>query len=237
MHTRYLTAFALVGLGVLSGCKETVDSQNVKTAGIAAILSATAESDQETRLIATLKVGGDESNTYVDLSGGDRIFASAGDKRVEMQTQETGVYEAEFNTAVEGTEFLVDLQRADGDNASSSRGTLPAPFALTIGASAVSRAAALNITWTPSGSNDDVRLELNSPCTFLETIDVPGDSGTHTIQANTLQATGSADQPPPTCDVTVTMTRSRRGTPDSAFDSESSFVLQQVRTGKFTSTP
>ncbi|MDI1431299.1 hypothetical protein [Polyangium sorediatum] len=237
MNTRWLTTMAVVSLGVLSGCKETVDSQNVKTAGIAAILFATAESDQETRLTATLKVGGDESNTYVDLSGGDSIFASAGDKRVQMQTQETGVYEAKFNTAAEGTELLVDLQRADDDDAPSSRGTLPAPFDLTIGASAVSRAADLNITWTPSGSNDDVRLELNGPCTFLETIDVPGDSGTHTIQANTLQATGSADQPPPTCDITVTMTRTRRGTTDIAFDSESSFILQQVRVGKFTSTP
>ncbi|MDI1445454.1 hypothetical protein [Polyangium sp. 6x1] len=237
MNTRLLTAIALVGLGLLSGCKETVDSQNVKTAGIAAILSATAETDLETRLIATLKVGGDESNTYVDLSGGDSIFASTGDKRVPMQTQETGVYEAEFNTAAEGTEFTVDLQRADDDDAPASRGTLPAPFTLTIGASAVSRAADLNVTWTPSGSNDDVRIELSSPCTFLETIDVPGDSGTHTIPANSLQPTGTAAEPPPTCDVTVKMTRSRRGTADSAFDSESSFVLQQVRTGNFTSTP
>ncbi|MDI1477785.1 hypothetical protein [Polyangium sp. y55x31] len=237
MNTRCLTAFALVGLGVLSGCKETVDSQNVKTAGIAAILSATAENDKETRLIATLKVGGDESNTYVDLSGGDRIFASAGDKRVEMQTQDTGVYEAEFATAADGTEFVVDLQRADGDNAPSSRGTLPAPFTLTLADTSASRAADLEVSWTPSGSNDDVRIELNGTCIFLETIDVPGDTGKHTIPANSLKATGSMDQPPPTCDVNIEVTRSRKGTPDSAFDSESSFVLQQVRTGKFTSTP
>jgi hypothetical protein len=237
MDARLLSASALIGLGLLSGCKETVDSQNIKTQGIAAIISATAETDAETRLIATLKVGGDESNTYVDLSGGDSIFALSGDKRVEMQAQDTGVYEAEFNTAAADTEFVVDLQRADDDDAPASRGTLPAPFTLTIGASSVSRAADLTVTWTPSGSNDDVRLELNGSCTFLETIDVPGDSGTHTIAANTLKPTGSMDQPPPTCDVNVTMTRSRRGTPDSGFDSESSFVLKQTRVGKFTSTP
>ena len=237
MDTRKLFAFALVGLGALSGCKETVDSQNIKTQGIAAIISATAETDAETRLIATLKVGGDESNTYVDLSSGDAIFAVTDDKRVEMQAQETGVYEAEFNTAAAETEFTVDLQRADDDDAPASRGTLPAPFTLTIGASQVSRAADITVTWTPSGSNDDVRLELNGSCIFLETIDVPGDSGSHTIPANTLKPTGSMDQPPPTCDVNVSMTRSRSGTVDSAFDSESSFVLRQVRTGKFTSTP
>ncbi|MRG91981.1 hypothetical protein [Polyangium spumosum] len=237
MDTRTLVALALVGLGALSGCKETVDSQNIRTQGIAAILSATAENDQETRLIATLKVGGDESNTYVDLSGGDRIFASAGDQRVEMKTQDTGVYEAKFNTAAEGTEFLVDLQRETDDDAPASRGTLPAPFALTIGASQVSRAADITVTWTPFDSKDDVRLELNGPCIFLETIDVPGDTGTHTILANSLQATGPSDQPPPTCDVEVTMTRSRSGTTDATFDSESSFVLEQVRSGSFTSTP
>lgn len=235
MKTRLLSALALVGL--LSGCTETVDSQNIKTQGISATISATAETDQETRLIATLKVGGDESNTYVDLSGGDRIFASSGDKRVEMQAQSTGVYEAEFNTAAAEAEFLIDLQRENDDDAPANRGTLPSPFTLTMGASAVSRAADITVTWAPSGSNDDVRLELNGSCTFLETIDVPGDTGAYTIPANTLTATGAMDQPPPTCDVNVTMTHSRSGTTDSAFDSESSFVLQQVRSGQFTSTP
>lgn len=235
MNTRTLLVMAL-GTLALAGCTETIDSQNLKTAGIAALIRVTADSDQASTVVATLKAGGAQSNTYVDLGGGDRIFASAGGDRIEMQAQSTGVYEAKFNTAAADTEFIVDLQRETEDDAPASRGTLPAPFALTAGAATASRGEDITFTWTPSGLNDDMRLELNGSCIFLETIDVPGDMGTHTIPANTLKATGPMDAPP-TCDITVEMTRVRKGQNDAIFDSESTFTLEQVRTAKFTSTP
>jgi hypothetical protein len=234
---RITTGFALLtSLGLFSGCtKETVDSQNINTAGIAALIEVTATTDSATTVITTLKVGGAQSNTYVDLSDGDAIFAKAGATRVEMTGQSTGVYEAEFNTAALDTEITVSLERKDDDAAPNSRGLLPGPFALTIGASSVSRTADLAITWTPSGSNDDVTIELSGTCISGQTIDVPGDPGTHTITANTLKPIN--DMMPESCDVNVEVTRSRQGTADVAFDSESRFRMRQIRTSKFTSTP
>jgi hypothetical protein len=235
MSDKLKTGLFGVSLLLLSACTETVDSKNIRTAGIAAIITADATADSATTVTATLKVGGSSSNTYVDLAGGDRIFATGGDKRVEMQSQGTGTYEAEFNTAAVDTEFLVDLQREADDDAPSSRGTLPAPFAMVLPNVTTSRAQPLTVTWTPAGSNDDVTIELTGTCIFNRTIDVPGDPGSHTITAGTLVST-KADKPE-TCDVNVEMIRSRKGTADPIFDSESSFILAQTRTGKFTSEP
>jgi hypothetical protein len=224
-----------LGLGLLSACTETVDSKNIRTGGIAAFFTAEAPTDSATTVRATLKVGGESSNTYVDLSGGDRIFAQAGDKRVEMESQGTGQYEVDFNTAAEGTDFIIDLQREVDDDAPLSRGTLPAPFAMTLPNMPVSRKQELTITWAPSGSNDDVTIELSGTCIFSRTIEVAGDPGTHKISPGTLISTKT--DKPESCDINVEMKRSSTGTPDAVFDNESSFVLSQVRTGKFTSSP
>lgn len=236
MKSRTMMGMGLLAVvGLLSGCNETVDSQNIKTPGISATIVATAASNASTKIVATLQVGGPSSNTYVALGGGDRIFASAGDNRIEMQAQDDGVYQATFNTAAKDTAFIVDIQREVEADAPANQGTLPAPFDLTIGASAVSRNADITFTWTPFNEKDDVTLDLRGACIFNESIDVPGDSGAHTIPAGTLRPT-STDKPE-SCDVTVEMRRMRKGTTDTGLDSESTFTLEQVRTGSFTSDP
>ncbi|MBK9266332.1 MAG: hypothetical protein IPM54_41925 [Polyangiaceae bacterium] len=115
---------------------------------------------------ATLKVGGASSNTYVDLAGGDRIFATGGDSRVEMQSQGAGKYEAEFNTAAADTEFLVDLQREEDDDAPASVGKLPGPFSMVVPNMTMSRAKDIVITWAPAGTNDAMTIELTGNCIF-----------------------------------------------------------------------
>ncbi|HRI70305.1 MAG TPA: hypothetical protein PK156_39005 [Polyangium sp.] len=225
-----------LGLLMLSACTaETVDSKNIRTGGIVAILMASSTSDSATSVTAALKVGGTGSNTYVDLSGGDRIFAVANDNRVEMEAQGTGTYQTDFNTAAENTEFIVDLQRETDDDAPLSTGLLPGPFTFQVPTMSTSRMQALTITWSPSGSTDDMTMELNGTCIFNRTIDIPGDTGSHMIEPGTL-ASVNPDKPE-TCDITVDMKRSRNGTVDAAFDPDSSFVLEQTRTAKFTSAP
>lgn len=235
MSKNLKTGLFCVGLLLLSACTETVDSKNIRTAGIAALLRADATTDSATVVTATLKVGGASSNTYVDLAGGDRIFATGGDSRVEMQSQGAGKYEAEFNTAAADTEFLVDLQREEDDDAPASVGKLPGPFSMVVPNMTMSRAKDIVITWAPAGTNDAMTIELTGNCIFNRTIDVPGDPGMHTITGGTLVSV-KADMPE-NCDVNVEMKRTRKGTADSIFDSESSFILTQTRTGTFTSEP
>lgn len=223
------------GLLLLSACTETVDSKDIRTSGISAQITATATSDAATTVITELKVGGPSSNTYVDLSGGDRIFASADGKRLEMEAQGTGTYQVDFNITAADTEFIVDLQRDEDDDAPASKGQLPAPFSFQVPNMSTSRAQNLTITWAPSGSMDDMTLEFAGTCIFNRTVDVPGDTGSHEISAGTLASTNP--DKPETCDITVEMKRTRKGEPDRAYDPESSFVLTQTRTTKFTSTP
>jgi hypothetical protein len=171
----------------------------------------------------------------VDLSGGDRIFAVANGKRIEMDSQGSGTYEVDFNTAAADTAIVVDLQRENDDAAPASTGALPGPFSFQVPNMSTSRAQNIDITWSPSGSKDNMSVKLSGTCIFNRTIAIPGDTGTHTISGGTLVSTNT--DKPETCDVNVEMVRSRSGTPDTAFDPDSSFVLTQTRTGKFTSAP
>jgi hypothetical protein len=224
-----------LGLLLLSACTETVDSKNVRTGGIAAFITANATRDTATTVRASLKVGGSSSNTYVDLSDGDSIFATGGGKRVEMEAQGTGTYEIDFDTAAADTEFVVDLQRSEDDDAPASIGKLPAPFSFQVPNMSTSRAQNVDVTWSTSGTTDDMSIKLSGTCIFSRTIDVPGDTGKHTITGGTLVSPNT--DKPETCDVSVEMVRSRKGITDTAYDSESSFILTQTRTGKFTSAP
>jgi hypothetical protein len=224
------------GLLLLSACvTETVDSKNIKTAGMTALIQVNAPNDSASTVTATFKVGGASSNTYVNFSGGDTVFAEGADKRVQMDAQDTGKYTIDFNTAAKDTRFVVDLQRDNDDDAPGSNGTLPEPFSFQVPNMATSRATDITITWGPSGSNDNVTIELSGSCIFSRSIDVPGDTGSHVISGGTLASIDPMK--PETCDITVEMTRSRTGTVDPIFDNESTFKLTQTRTAKFTSSP
>ncbi|WP_437671133.1 hypothetical protein [Sorangium sp. So ce131] len=237
MITKTTTAMlALAALGLSAGCKETLDSNTIRTQGISATIEATAVSESSTSVKATLKAGGDESNTYIVLSGGDRISAAADGKEVDMLAEESGVYVAQFQTGAEDTEFSVQLDREDDDDAPGNSGTLPAPFEIeALPTEPISRTEDLTITWEPSGTGDDMEIEVRGDCIFSKTIDVGGDPGTYTLKAGTLEETSS--QEPETCDVEVTISRTRGGKTDPILDSESSFQLSQVRQDTFASAP
>ncbi|AUX24992.1 hypothetical protein SOCEGT47_055330 [Sorangium cellulosum] len=229
-------ALGLAGLGVLAGCTETLDSQQIRTGGISATLEAVAESASSTSVTATLKAGGDESNTYVILSGGDRISAEADGETVDMSAESAGVYVARFKTGAEDTEFKVLLDREDDDDAPGNAGTLPAPFDLeALPSEPASRGEDLTVAWSPSGTGDDMQIRVNGSCIFSRTIDVGGDPGTYTIKAGTLEST--REDEPETCDVDIVISRARSGVTDPGLDPESSFELKQVRRDRFPSAP
>jgi hypothetical protein len=233
-------AFAL-GLCALAGCKETVSSDHIKTGGIAMLTEVTARSETDVTVRTELVVGGDESNTYVVLESGDRIYAEANGEREEMQAVDQGVYEASFDAGEKGAEYRVLLRRDDGDSAENSMGTLPAPFDITsdLGTDVLSRMDDdVEITWEPSGESGDMSLEVDDDvggCIFSDRFDIGGDDGSYVIAAGTLDSTSSSE--PEECDVTATVTRERDGTHDRNLDGESWFVLRQVRSTTFASGP
>jgi hypothetical protein len=242
MAYRFVVGGCLV-ISCVWGCKETVSSENIRTGGIAMLTTVTAESASSTTVHTELRVGGDESNTYVVLKSGDRLRAEGDGAERTMRATTQGVYEADFDTGEGGARFVVRLERAEDDPASGNFGTLPEPFEITsaFGHAPISRSQDdLKITWEPAGQDEDMHIsfadEPGSGCLrFDEDKTVEGDPGNRTFAAGFLESADEDD--PETCEVEVTLTRSRRGSNDDALDDESRFELRQVRKFSFVSAP
>ncbi|NUN51255.1 MAG: hypothetical protein HUU06_00500 [Planctomycetaceae bacterium] len=240
MNSKIILVALLGSSAALFGCsREVTSSQNIKTAGIAALIDVTAESDSLSTVVAELRIAGSSSNAFVSLDGDDRIMATAADTTKEMVVEDlAGVYQAEFPTAAADTKFSVALERAtDEESARGNSGSLPAPF--EIGPTPDTKPSRANeditLTWTAGDSSADMVAELRGNCIFDEKIDVVGDEGTLLIEKGTLKSTSS--DKPEECEITVTMTRSRNGAADPGFDPESWFRLHQVRKASFVSAP
>jgi hypothetical protein len=223
----------------LVACKETTSSANIRTPGISMAVEVVARSASSSTVTATLQVGG-PNGTYVILDAPDAIYASAGDDRKKMQAVEDGVYEAKFSVADEDTEFTVELDREEEDDAMDNQGSLPAPFEITSSyPDPLSRADDdILVTWDPAGADGTMQLEIEDDvggCIAFDEDEEVGDTGSYTVKAKTLK--DQDDEMPETCDATLTLSRSRTGDNDAVLDSESTFVLMQVRSDVFQSAP
>lgn len=234
--------FGVAVLG-LAGCKETTSSCNVRTAGIAMLTTVTATSEDSVKVRTKLLVGGDESNTYAVLDGCDELFAEADGERKPMRGDE-GDYSATFDKGEEGTEYTVILEREQDETADGNSGRLPAPFEITsdFGNDPISRNGDdMVITWDPADSDDDMTLEIDDDaagCIYDKTFEIAGDPGSFTLgdtEDTTLESTD--DKEPETCELDGILTRERTGSEDAELDSESKFVLRQVRSFGFVSAP
>ena len=236
-----IAVLASIALGLI-GCKETIDSANLRTRGIAMVTTVTATSESRVLVHTELLAGGDESNTNVILGSRDRLIADADGDDTEMEAVGDGEYEAEFDVGLGGTVFTVSLEREEDDPAPDNSGSLPEPFDITsdFGATPMSRAEAMEITWEPSGESDDMEIEFDDEvgegCIYMADDNIAGDPGTYTVDADFLKGTGPDDMQE-SCDVTATIRRSRSGSTDNALDGESSFRLRQVRSVGFVSAP
>ena len=241
MSYRTFAGFALIALS-LGGCKETTSSENIRTQGIAMEVEVIARSESRTRVRSTLRVGGDESNTRVILRGGDELIAEAdGEERTMEEVDEnSGVYETVFEDLPGGTEIVVRLERDGDDDALDNHGILPEPFDITsVFDEPVSRSEdEMEITWEPAGEDDDMDIRFEDEpggCIFNLNDDIPGDSGSYVLEPETLRSSSSND--PETCEVEISIMRTRDGSTDDALDNESEFTLQQIRTIRFVSDP
>jgi len=236
MKTTFRVSAAVAATMVILGCKETTSSEFIRTGGIAALVDITADSAESSKVHVELRVGGDESNTYVILDGGDKLSASAGTETKDLQAVNDGVYEGTFATGKE-VEFTVGLDRAEDEDAPGSKGKLPPPFTVTSPASdeTFSRAnEGVMVTWS-GVPNAEGTVDVSGACILPESYSVNPGLGMFIIPQGDL--TDADAKKPVGCTAEVKLTFKRQGTADAAFDDESHVFTYQVRSTSFTSDP
>jgi hypothetical protein len=206
---------------------------------MSAEIAATATGDGTTLVSAEVYEGSAYQPVPIlaDLAAGDRVVATSGGTSMTLdKTQMVNGFEfsALFPTGKEGETFKVDLQRTLDDGAPNSTATLPAPFTLDPVPSSASRSDGLGLTWSPSGTSDQMEWEIEGDCIQDTLALIHGDPGSYTIPS------GMFLQPPyateSTCTVTVTLRRYRAGTLDPAYGQGGNIYGVQARTATFTST-
>lgn len=231
------TKLALVGSLALAavGCTETVESSDIRTSGIYPEITVEANGSGSSTVTVRLKVGGDDSNTFLELTGDDTLEATVDGDTKTLDETGSYTYRASFPVDAEGTEFTISFLRGDeDDSAPASVVSLPAPFDLSLSATEASRADDdLEYTWDPPGSGN-VSWEIEGDCVKHDDGSTP-DDGADTLQAGSIETFDSDKDE--TCTVDLQVRRQRSGNIDSAFTEGGRIVARHVRTESFTSTP
>jgi hypothetical protein len=240
--SRALGVTTLLAAGAANvGCSEDVDSDDVATDAVYAGISVLAPGDGTSQVSTYLKVGGANSNTYLDLTDYDALIAYANTSSASM-SQSGNSYHASFPFEAEDTPYRVSFIRSpppDGEcagrSAPNSTVTLPAPFSLTapVQDSSHSRAAPLSIQWSGSGEADAMSFSVDGPCIQAYSDNIENDNGSFTIPANSIMVVGSANA---MCTATVSVYRSRDGVLDDNYGEGGVINATQRRGVQFTTT-
>lgn len=218
----------------LVGCEESVESTDVRTSGIYPEIAVTANGSGSSQVRVRLKVGGSNSNTFLDLKGGDELQVSVGNETKVLDETSDETYTATFPVDDEGTEFIVSFFRDEDESAPYSTVVMPAPFDFSIATTEASRADDdVELEWDPT-TNGELDLELSGDCIQRDTDEIP-DDGAHTLAAGSIETFESDAEE--TCTVDVTLERARRGDIDPAFTEGGRIEAIQRRAETFTSTP
>jgi hypothetical protein len=224
--TLFLTA------ALTAGCRQEVESTDIETSGVYPVIDVEADGSGNTRVQVKLKVGGWASNTFLELTGDDRLTATAGGVTKDLDGSGPVAYAATFPTEAEGSFTIAFTRGADKISAPNTTVTLPAPYAVTLARSEVSRATgSLDFTWTPAGSGD-LDASLVGRCIELVLDTIP-DDGAASMAGDSIRAHETNDA----CTVTLTLARARSGELDPAFTEGGDVQARQLRTATFTTTP
>jgi hypothetical protein len=235
-----VAALLVLAASLMVGCSQ-VDSDAIRTSGMYADLSVEADGSGGSLTRATLKVGGNSSNTYINLSAGDSLVTRVGSTSYPMVRQEAlGVvwYQAVPPVDTANAAFRVSLLRDDDVSAPNSDVTLPPPFTITGPApgSAYSRTSqAVTITWSGSGAADPLTWQLTGDCIVSQSGNQVSDIGTLTIPAGAIQP--RANQGATSCNAQIRFYRTRAGSVDPAYGEGGELYARQTRFISIQSTP
>ena len=232
MRTIELCFVSLVAAGLAAGCKQEVESTDVRTSGVYPVVDVSADASGSTRVQVKLKVGGPAANTYLDLTGPDHLTATMDGVTRPLDSSGSVSYATTFQTNAPGPVVISFMRGTADTSAPNTTVNMPEPFGLTLGATELSRATgSLAVTWTPTGPAN-IESSLVGACVDVIAETIP-DDGTATISGDQLHAHNATDA----CTVTLTLARVQSGQVDPAFTEGGDVKARQVRSASFTSTP
>jgi hypothetical protein len=224
-----------VGLALgaaLAGCSETraEDSVDVATADLSAFVTIVDDGARTTLRVELVGPG-----ARVLLAPGERFVVHVGGAPMELapSPDEENVYVA--NLPAFSGDLQLDFERVNDHGVPGLAMPVPPPFALTLPAGPVSRAAPLPLSWTSAGSGYDLSVGVDGPCAHLATRPLSRDDGSYLVQAGELlEPIGTSGQ---TCTATVTVIRSR--STHASFGGPGRFDVEarRTRSGTVESTP
>jgi hypothetical protein len=231
----------LLGPVALTGCTEAVESTDVRTSGIYPEIEIVGDGMGRSVVTVELKVGGDDSNTYLELKGSDRLEATAGGETKRL-TGSGSRYRATFDVDGAGSEFeIAFLRGSDDEDAPSSIAVLPDPFRLSVDVAEASRALGVDVPfrWEPAADEDaqedtDMYWYIEGPCILDEDGETP-DDGEAVIDADQIQTFMSNANM--SCSVDLAVSRRQDGELDPAFSEGGRITAAQRRNITFISSP
>ena len=226
--------WTLFVLPALFACTQSVESTDVRTSGVYPEFQVMADGTGSSTASARLKVGGNDSNTFLDLRGSDVLEVSAGGDTQRLTSGGDHRYSARFPVDEAGTEFVFSFRRGEQDDgAVHSAVTLPEPFELQMGSSEASRATdQVSFLWDPPAGGE-LHWDLTGDCIWTEQGSTP-DDGSNTLNRDDVRSVGSE---PKSCTARLEVQRSHSGSIDAAFTEGGENKAYQVRAQSFTSLP
>jgi hypothetical protein len=225
--------FLLLATSTAAGCRQMVESTDVRTSGVFPVIDVTADGSGSTRVQVKLKVEGRLSNTFLDLTGDDRLTATARGVTKDLDATSGTAYTATFPGETSGPIVIAFVRGPDDTNAPATTVNLPEPFSVNIPSGEVSRAGAdLSFVWTPASGSGDLDASISGSCIDIVFLTTP-DDGAATIARDQIHARTATDA----CTATLTLARTQSGEVDPAFTEGGDVTARQVRSGTFTTTP
>jgi len=219
-----------------------VDSSSVRTQGMSAVYTITAQSNGTVEAAASLYQGETNSLINIEVKGSDKLNVSVGQTDKEMTKIELlnlVSYGATFNGENSpGNEFTFKFARSVDAGAPHSFCDLPAAFEITQPLMEPKFKRSMDdivVAYSPASTTDRIRYSLSGSC--IQEKEYPfegGDLGTFTIpRANLLIA--SDDKKAEACDVTIKVRRYRPGNLDTGFGKGGKIECIQERAVRFRS--
>lgn len=242
-----------------------VESSSIATDGVYAQFDIAADNTRRATVTAQLRVGQQSSLTSIRLTDGDVLKVRRGAElqtMVETQLLDAVWYQGSFENANSGDVFVVSFTRPDASAAgastdASSAGkmrsapnstvTMPTQFSLTtVPTGSRSRTTPVVIGWDNPSGVDAMTWSATGSCILDQSGSISPNATNVSIALQAAPAVGgttvnAGTNPsaarPDTCNVTVSVTRTRDGAIDPNFGKGGTIRAHWAQRVNFVSTP